>query len=520
MRMIELLRRVLLVAGVFAAIAMLLLPAQAVWRVDIPDFAKDQKRQARTFGETVARFADEAGKTGAIENPYQTSLDAFIADRTKDRLLFVDPRIWSGFLTQAQGTLNGSSTALTRHLEDDSSPDHLYFAITQEPLATLTTKMGDAQPVLYLCLEGDETPRYLSVVFQRSHDAAQYAPAFIAYPWRHFAVWPFLFALAAYCLLPVRRPGARDYVYRQGNAVTMPDWLGLGLASLFFALPLLIIPSNASSLRQWSLLSMEDGWGILTLVLWAMSLLCLTNVIVGLWYSTFRIHVEEDGFSRETLFSSSQYAFGDVVAVESAVWTLPRWLKVIMVLLAMFNWRALGPVILGVTSSADGMRLRLRDGRNVNIWLSYMARPAELIGEFARRGIEIDAALLEKYEVDPTQPSTSTATVPPGVGLTRICVFTVLAVVTLSLTYWPATPRTIAAPLPEFSMERYARRGEILQEMKELHAQMTKGLTLIESATGESRDTAIRSQNSLMERFTTLQEEFDQLEQPASAASQ
>lgn len=516
MRAIELLRRVFLVVGVFAAVAMFIWPVQAVWRVDVPDFARDQKRLGKVFSEAVRNLAADDEMADSIENPYGVALDEFITDRTEGRLMDVEESRWAAFYNDVRSTLSGSSRQLAQYLEDDYAPDHLYFPLDHEPLASLSARVGDGAPVLYLRMNNAQSPRYLSVVFQRSHDAMMYAPSAVAYPWRITGLWVFVAAVALYCLLPVRRRGSDEYGYRQGTAVVMPDWIGLVLATLFFALPIFIIPSSASSLRPWSLLSMEDGWGILTLVLWMMSLLCLANVAVGLWYATFSIRVADDRFRRRTLFSSQEYAFADIVAIEPATLTLPRWLKFLMVGLALFNWRALGPVLLGVTSSSDGMRLKFRDGRRLNIWLSHMVGAPRLVSEFARRDLQIDPALRQHYLANDLPPAPPAREARWRIGVLRAVMLLVVVIVAVAFASWPREVPTVRADQPVISAEAYARRTAIMREMQDISANMKRGLDVIKISTGDKRSAAVKEQDVLMQKFNALHAEFEQLEPPAA----
>lgn len=514
MRAIEVYRRMFLLAGVLAAVAMFIWPAQAVWRVDVPDFVKEQQRLAGRFDRGVRQLAADP-KVEAIENPYGGQIDAFVAKRTEGRLVDVRPEEWSGLFDQTQATLSGSSTSLIRHLEDDYSPNHLYFPIDQPPLASLWPRLKGEDPVAYVRIMGEEQPRYLCVVLQRSHDAMRYAPSWVAFPWRSAAIWPLVLGLAAYCLVPVRRRGEGEYGYRQGGAVIVPDWIGTLLATFFFALPILIIASNASSLRPWTLLGMDGGWGVLTLILWGMAAVALANLVVGLWYATVLVQIGDERIVHHTLLSSRRIVFADVLAVEPAVWTMPRWLTTVMFALSIFNWRLLGPALIGSSSASNGMAIVLRDGRRVKLWLWHMATPGHLLQEFARRGIGVSEELRQRFPID-GRPAPSGA--PHWrTGVLRILVFVLLAVAAAAVTYWPREPRRVTPPEPEVSPAVYARRQAILSEMQQIHARMEKGLEAIKAASSaEARAAAVKAQEGLMDRFDALHRESEQLDAPAA----
>ncbi len=367
MRAIEILRRLALVGGIVAAGVMFVCPVQALYSVTAVDFAKQQK----------AEFAKE----------------------TESRLIEVSGPEWNKLYGETAQTLSGNSKILASHLERLFSPTRLFFAVNSKPLNELSGQLNDKQRYMYVRISQDNTEHYLGVNFLRSQDVIGHAPAWLVFPMRKNASSVLIVLLAIYLFLPWHRPVANELRYgkMQIRSVVLPDILGALLTCAFVLFPILIIPRNASVYEPWHLLDFRSGWGFLTLFMWFMALAGLSIIITALWYAIFSLFVMPDRIRRVTLFGEKEYRFLDMVAVEPAVLRWPRWFRSIALFFGLFNWRLMGTVLLGITRSAAGIKIRMRNGRSINVWMEYLWQGEKLIMALKANNIAMPKEMADAF---------------------------------------------------------------------------------------------------------------------------
>jgi len=378
----EIVRRVVLVVGLMGAVWCAVWPRAALIRVSAADFAGRQKRRPKFF--------DDA----------RLPLGEYIARQTEDRLVQVDGPAWEAALGAANAAHAGElvGAAWGPRLGTDYARRSLYFRPDEAPVSSVAAGLSNARPFTYVALPGGAPTRYLSVNWHSPREASGHAPTSLLYPRRRLALWVALAALALYIVLPWPRvpPGTVRYSRVRGGV--LPDVVGLMLTGVFFAPPLLIIPSVTSSPR---LLDVEGGWIVLTLLFWLLAGFGLAIHAMAAWYTRYQIRVLADGLERVTLWGRDRVAFADIESVAAAPTEPPRWLVRAGFVMSLVNWRALGPTLLVASRSDSHLELRCRDGRRLRVGLTALLGVDGLLRALRDAGI----ALGPKLEPLARQPS-------------------------------------------------------------------------------------------------------------------
>ena len=523
MPLIETLRRLIFVTGILAAAVMVLWPAPELYRVSAVDFAQLQKQRIGRFAGDLKTLSKEAGlsETPDIDSPAAGPVDQFAARETKDRIAEVTGPQWQRFFAEVQQTITGKSRVLIDHLAPSyGTTEALYFAPQHPLLLTLTGRLQGTNNFTYLKLQTGDTSEFLAVVLQRSGDAMRYAPSRLAFPMRHHAAWVFAAALAIYLFLPRHRAAADEIRYSQARGAIVPDFLGVVLTGVFFLMPLAVIPANASTYEPWSLFDFQYGWAWLTLIAWGLALMCATINVTALWYATFSLYLRPDHIQRTMLLATTQWPYSQMETVGLTSWSLPRWLRWTMMVVALFNWRLMGIVLLHANQRLSGLAIRCRDGRTCNIWIDHMPQWLRVIRELRSRNIAFAPELTEslaEIEKESDEPEAPRAARPAAGVIASVLAFTLLAGGALALTYWPTRPPAIAAPLPEINPDALAAREAILKQMQQLNVRMKVAVNAVRDATPADRPAAVRNYQALQTQFEKLSAQFDSPELPVDA---
>ena len=274
-------------------------------------------------------------------------VERFLSGEKADRLQEVGGPQWTKFHEAVSQTLSGRSAVLARHLSRGATTDFLYFRPDDAPLAALAGRMSDKQPLLHAVVRDGAAAKYLEILLQRPADSYGAAPAWLFYPFRARAVWWFVGALLVYALLPWHRKGPLELCYSRASQTVVPDFLGAAGAAAFFALSIMVVTANAASGGPVRLFDFTEGWGILTLVLWAFGAGFLSITVLSLWYATFSLVLLPDRIRRRTFGGVADFSYSRMTGIEPAMLDWPKWLRIAAWLMMVF-----GP----------GMRTRLRMG--------------------------------------------------------------------------------------------------------------------------------------------------------------
>jgi hypothetical protein len=370
----EIVRRVLLLAGVLGAVWCALWPEPALVQVTAQDFAKDHARRPR--------FADMEPQ----------SLEAFIVERTKDRLVRVEGAEWEA-LVRATRTLAAEGrveTSLVPRVGGSYSRDSLYYRPDEAPVNALAGELNDDHPFTYAALASDGRTEYLAVTFQRPKDAGRCAPAWLLHPLRRYALWALVVGLACYVLLPWPRRTAEMVYYSRMRATILPDGMGTVLVAFFFALPLLIIPSTSPTP---DLFDAAGGWGVLTIILWVFAAFWLSIHAVAASYGAFRLELLPEGLRRVTLWGEAWFPYAGMESVGLGTRGGSGKLAAIGFLASLLNWRAAGPTLLAASRTEGVMEIACQDGRRLRLGLSTLHGAERLLAALQNAGVAVDPKL-------------------------------------------------------------------------------------------------------------------------------
>lgn len=477
-RFIEILRRLILVAGFLAATGMALHPADALLRVRTVDFAKSQKQHASRMSSDIKMMARESGADidPSINTAAHMTLEQYIADETRGRLLEVESRDWLNFYDSAVRTLTGRSTDLAHNLGHGIMDRCLYFPLLHAPLSQLTGKIRDDNRFLFVAIKDGTTVKYLEVIFQRPGDLHRYAPAWLLYPFRQHAVWFFIAGLLGYALLPWYCKGPQELCYSTARSVVVPDLLGAVMTTLFFAAPLLIITANAPTSTPLRLLDFSAGWGVLTAIMWAFAAGFASITVIALWYSTLSIVLLPTGIRKRTLLSTNDYPFASMTDITPISQDWPKWLKVISWLVFIFgsarNSMMIGGMLL-TRQIGHGMAIRCNDGRTLKIWINNLPGFEYIPRALRKAGVPMDAELGKIVDEDLAGATTTPQEGKTGSSPTVLAWILMLVVISgaLIVHFKPEKLPRIELRL-QFTNEALAQRMALLKQMEDVSNQM------------------------------------------------
>lgn len=296
--MIEILRRLILLAGACAAAWLWFDSPPTLISVRRPDFANEY---ARKYGERKYAFmgAIEHGRElirkttdpGGVEQFRKRTLESrFIQPPARDLVPWVD---------SLDAALKGQGPAAPRVAKEQ------VFYLPDEPpvdlfLPGIRKIYGGASWLnSYSTIAGRDLEFWYH---PEPRDSA--APAWILYPERSRAwIWK-LAAIALYFLLP--RAARGQSVRHDPIPILALDFAGAAIATFFFALPLFVHDSNAAAVND-----IFGGAGLSWLVSAFVALLMMSNAS----RAAFGITVAESGLRLSRLTGRRDIAFGQIASV-------------------------------------------------------------------------------------------------------------------------------------------------------------------------------------------------------------
>jgi hypothetical protein len=325
----ELLRRAILVVGLFAALRLTLVPGGPLVRVVKADPAREPAGEVVAVdGENWQRVAAAASAL-AEDRPPGPPYDARVGRR------------------------HGAPS--------------LYFAADDPTVRALVPEFSDDSSVISLRVEGPTGTTALTAIWMRPFDAGGLSPSRLLFPGRGAAPWVLLGAILAYAFLPRRRASETTARYHRGRAVVLPDILATMITGLFLAIPMLVVPRNSPSGGLF-----EGDWAVLTVVCFAMAGFGLALYASAAWYAALRIEVGERSVRRVTLFGSSEFALDEVAEVRTVERRAPRRLVLLGLLAGLFKPALFGQALILAGRTDAGLEIVLRDGRRIPLLLTAL----------------------------------------------------------------------------------------------------------------------------------------------------
>ena len=353
----ELLRRALLVAGLFAFLWMALMPVGALVSVDLVDFPGMQRRQPRWMSDA------------------DLSPAAYVERVTRDRTSLGDPAVWGLVLRAAEDVAAGRAPPAPFDARRGSVRGRgaLYLQADDPTARGLAPPLSDARPVAYVPVERDGRRVWLQATWHSPKDASDVEPSRLLHPLRGASWFVLLGAVVAYVVLPRWKPGPTTAYHHRVRAVLLPDVLGLVLTGMFLALPMLVIPRSSPGGSLFA-----GDWTALTWISWGMAGLGLAMFGAAAWYAALRYEVLDGAIRRVTLFEDRTIPLETIVAVEPVTLRAPKGLVRLSLLLGLLRPALLGQGLILAGRTDAALDVVLRDGSRVRVLLTALEHGAPL----------------------------------------------------------------------------------------------------------------------------------------------
>jgi hypothetical protein len=190
-------------------------------------------------------------------------------------------------------------------------------------------------------------------------------------------------AVLSYTFLPRPEPAEGALTYDRAGAVVIPDWLGILLGSVLFALPVWAAPEHAA-----------DGWlHPMAWLVWPIGLLFLSFTVIGWRHEAFMLTIGPDGLAIDTGRKEHDIRWDEIAQVSPWSRDLPKWMRRLAPLLAATGNPGQAGAIM-IARESRGLALHLESGRRFVISSEAFERNARrLMEEFQRREVEIGRGL-------------------------------------------------------------------------------------------------------------------------------
>jgi len=364
----EIVRRIVLVVGIGAALWLALVPARERVVIGPQDFEADQARRPAWSGDR------------------KLPIEEFIRKRTEGRTVHVSGDDWSKVADAVDALARGEGVpgASPGPIGERFGSRAFYVAPGTPFLGEVGRRLGEAQPFLYVRLEDEGAPRWLTAMWLSGSESGGIEPASVFKPHRHLWPWILLATFAFYVLLP--RPKRRPDTLRSDprSSVVVPDAIGAAVFAAFFGLSLLIASDMAATGQP-----LDAGWRVPTLILWGFSFFGLSILAVAAHYATLRFRLLPDRVERISLRGTTACPYGAIRSVEVATKQPPKALGCLGAVVGLFDWRALGPTMLAASRGSTVLEVRCEGGTTWRISLDALEEADRLVEALrAKRAVQ------------------------------------------------------------------------------------------------------------------------------------
>jgi hypothetical protein len=352
----ELNRRLLLIVCTFAAVACLMAPAPALYRVTKPDFYQQLKHSAFPWehkGQSVEKFKEEEIRGRILEIPRQEWQDILRASQ-------VSPK---GILRADAPSIQNIVTRLTGHL-----------------------------PLRYLKASGERAGELLCISRIEPQDYTfSLAPFLLRHPYSPWSLLCFPAGLLFYIFLPRRRFSADTLSYGSGfRAVVGPDLIAWAMVTGFYTLGLAVglsgAPAGISTLFSSNLI-------IATLVLWSFMLFGLYIFWIAARYEGLGLRCDGGHLTRFTLSGTDRITVNEVLSAELGAWQPSKWVTRFGFLAGLVSPGAMGPVLINAGRCDHQLELHLKDGRTWVYDINSAENAESVLSCLDKSGVQMDSDL-------------------------------------------------------------------------------------------------------------------------------
>ena len=364
--------------------------------IDIFEPDKDSRGKARKYAESL--LSEEEQKAIAQKRQLEIVSNTLTVKESK----------WLEIYEQLKALKERKTLAdnYKQRLPSDQYPMSLFFfRINEQPIGEIAGHLNRDTQQLYLRIVRDKEQTnplatydidgirilrldyriYSGDDFHLGTGLSRYPrpPTWMLYPYRHISLYIFLFGLACYILLPVRKISQNAIRYPRWRVI-LGDMVATILTFTFFSMPFLIIGSAQQTVYPWFIFSM---------VFWLISLLGIYSIIIAIWYASYQIDLRDDGITIASYKGIRHFQFDDIEYYQPLIFKPPKWLIFLTWLAALSGRGGAGRAILLSSSETGAIALRLRDGKEFYITVT------DQMGTTALKGFEKVLETLEKNKV-------------------------------------------------------------------------------------------------------------------------
>lgn len=220
----------------------------------------------------------------------------------------------------------------------------------------------------YVKIAGSPEPVFMATSLLEPAEAKRIGvPESLMYPFRSLFLIPMVMALAVYVLIPKKRirPGA--LTYSKWSCWLIPDAMSLLLAGFFVALSFILSTEVQSS----AIVFMP--------VFWSMGAVFLSMLFWSARYSSFELILLDEGIELVQLSKELAFRFSDLATVEWVDYRPPKWLRIIVRVAAIFNWRMWSHSVAMSLGRDWGIRFVLKDGSSFKFICSRLPEVQRLV---------------------------------------------------------------------------------------------------------------------------------------------
>lgn len=367
-RMIELWRRLSLLTCLFGAVLLAFAASLSpVVLVEHIDFTRNQEREGSYMGLRIP--SEEAVRLRSLPS------DAYIAAKTKGKLITVDGPHWAELFGAATDVAKGKAVAerWAQRLPSDPYPAKvIFFRSDEPPVAEISKQFLKNHDTVFLARAEGQLTQYLRAEYRFYHDedfhlgsgfaSRPTPPTSMLFPYRHYSLWLVLCGFLLYVFLPSRqtKPGAIRYPRWR---MALGDFAALLLSVPFFAFPFFITGGTLQAFTQgWPLFFFF--WPVLFLGVWLW--------FISAWFASFTLIIGQDRISLSTYKGEGEYLYRDMAYFQPVVFKPPKWLIVASWLAALTGKGsaqigAAGRAMILSSSAWSSIGIKMRDGSEVFI---------------------------------------------------------------------------------------------------------------------------------------------------------
>ncbi|MFX4262926.1 hypothetical protein ACOBQJ_12060 [Pelotomaculum propionicicum] len=369
----ELWRRMALLLGVIAGLALFFYVAPALVSVTAVDWAQEQADELRSPSGYVS--AEDKRLS-------QLPLEDYIKEKTGGKATPVDSRQWADFFQQVQlasGSQYGVSSYGDRVSDEDKDafwkpigPVQVFFKPDEIPWAQWGLAAEDGDGVYVSTTVGGKTAylllRYLDYNNSVSAMSKPYrvAPGWLYHPYRNLGLGIMAAGLLLYIFLPRRRKQPDDIAYSAGSMLA-GDIVALILLLPFYGLPFLV---NGGTVQ-----AVTGMWPV-SAAMWFLACICVMLLYYNAWYASYRIELTPEAMYRITFRGVQEYRFDEIATAGLVTLRNPGWFRKLFMALALISFmgrrsspQPVGSAILAAGAAYGGLEISGR-GKPLYIWFT------------------------------------------------------------------------------------------------------------------------------------------------------